>query len=65
MKNSSQSPAGFNIVNFSSQLEKIKKRRSGPELQRLGGVCRRRQWLGRIDTTNAGLFLKSRDRSRR
>lgn len=27
MKNSSQSPAGFNIVNFPSQLEKTKERR--------------------------------------
>lgn len=40
MKNSSQSPAGFNIVNFPSQLEKTKERRRedhGPEPQRLGG----------------------------
>lgn len=43
MKNSPQSPAGFNIVNFPSQLEKTKERREchKPELQRLGGVCRK------------------------
>lgn len=39
MKNSPQSPAGFNVVNFPSQLEKRKERRREcyrPELQRWG-----------------------------
>lgn len=39
MKNGPQSPAGFNVVNFPSQLEKTKKRKGEgqrPELQSLG-----------------------------
>lgn len=47
MKNSSQSPAGFNIVNFPSQLEKIKERRGGQALS-----CR--DWVVSVEGSGWG-----------
>lgn len=63
MKNSPQSPAGFNVVNFPSQLEKRKERRREcyrPELQRWCGIWR--EAVAEEATYSFGLFLKGGSR---
>lgn len=62
MKNSPQSPAGFNVVNFPSQLERRKEREenvTGPSC-RDGVASKGGQWLRRLHTVLG--FLKGGSR---